>query len=131
SSERLAQRADGTLVAYSKTGVDDDVLAGVGEKDITSHVNWTAVTHALSMNGLGAHGPFAQRDVLHALGSRDIDERLRNAHRAAVLEGSGAAALQTLSRRQALGALTDPGGLGGLDVVIATRSCDPSFLSQL
>jgi SAM-dependent MidA family methyltransferase len=130
TSGGLAEHAQGTLVSYSQRGADDDVLVGVGTKDITSHVNWTAVSEALSTSGFDVFGPVKQRDVLHALGSAAVDENLRDRHRDAVLRGDGAGALRTLSRRQALGALTDPGGLGGLDVVIGTCDCDLPFVQQ-
>lgn len=126
TSEGLAARPAGTLVSYSKGAVNDDVLSDVGSKDITAHVNWSAATATLADEGFEVRGPLKQRAVLHELGSRALDEELRRLHREAVLRGAGAEALSTLSRRQALGALTDEGGLGGLDVVIATRGCAPS-----
>ncbi|MFN2594933.1 MAG: class I SAM-dependent methyltransferase, partial [Actinomycetota bacterium] len=109
SSSELLARPGGTLVAYSNMGADDDVLSHPGAKDITAHVNWTAIAEALSSAGLTTTGPEKQREILHALGSSDKDAELREQHRAAVLKGDGADALRTLSGRQALGALTDPG----------------------
>lgn len=131
SSDDLARRIGGTLATYSSGGVDDDPLSDVGSKDITTHVNWTAVRTALAVGGFEVHGPFKQRALLKALGSAASDSALRAEHRDAILRGDGAAALRSLSRRQALGALTDPGGLGGLDVMIGVRGCSPGFITAV
>jgi SAM-dependent MidA family methyltransferase len=125
----LAARPSGSLLCYSETGVDEDPLDRPGEKDITVHANWTAVTRALQGAGLGPRGPRSQRDVLLALGAHALDESLRSAHANALARHDGASAVKALSRRQALGALLDPGGLGGLQVVAgATEGIDLSFV---
>ena len=127
-ADELARRG-GTLVAYSEAGVDDRVLERPGDKDITAHTNWTSVRGALERAGMSATEPLDQRTVLQALGARDLDESFKLAHEAALTVGSGAEAVAQLSRRQALGALIDPGGLGGLQVVAGLRGIDvPVFL---
>jgi SAM-dependent MidA family methyltransferase len=127
----LAALPAGTLLTYSDTGVDDDVLARPGHKDITSHVNWTAVVAACRRAGLEVWGPRPQRSVLTALGLPRLDADLRAAHDQAVSARDGAAALRALSRRQALGVLADPGGLGGLDVLVAGRGIPvPAFVGR-
>lgn len=125
----LAQRANGTLAAYSSGLADDRVLSRPGERDITSHANWTVVAAALSAEGCSVHGPLRQREVLRNLGIDDLHEELRSSHHEALRAGNGAAAVRALSRRQALGALADPGGLGGLQVVAGLR--DVSSLNFL
>ncbi|MEA2486097.1 MAG: hypothetical protein QOD46_1208, partial [Actinomycetota bacterium] len=65
---QLAQLPRGSLVCYSPAGADDDPLAAPGHKDITTHVNWTAVRAAGRRAGLEMAGPVAQREVLLALG---------------------------------------------------------------
>ena len=125
----LARRG-GTLIAYSDAGVDDRVLERPGDKDITAHVNWTSIRGALERAGMATAGPLAQRDVLLALGARALDLSLKDAHEAALAEGLGAAAVGHLSRRQALGALIDPGGLGALQVVAGVRGIDPPAFLQ-
>lgn len=125
----LARRPLGSLVAYSAAGTDERVLDGPGTKDITAHSNWTAVSRACRAAGLEASGPLSQRDVLVALGLHSFHARLRDEYAAAIAEGEGAQAINALSRRQAIGALADAGGLGGLQVLIATKGIDaPDFI---
>jgi SAM-dependent MidA family methyltransferase len=112
-------------MCYSDTGVDDSPLERVGEKDITTHVNWTALVQVLKESGLAVFGPRSQRDVLKHLGADEIDAVLKTEHEEAVALKQGAAAVNALSRRQALGVLLDPHGLGGLEVVLGARAIDP------
>jgi SAM-dependent MidA family methyltransferase len=112
----------GTVVAYSSAGADDSVLERPGERDITSHVDWAAIATSLAGAGLDAQPPVTQRDTLLALGIQDLDRLLRAEHEEAIETGAGAAAVRALSRRYALRALLDPGGLGGLQVVVGTKS---------
>lgn len=129
-AQQIVARPNGTLVCYSEAGADDEPLDRVGEKDITVHANWTIVGAACREAGLRVIGPVLQRQVLRALGLNEKDEALRGQHQQAVDAGEGAAAVRVLSRRQALGVLSDPGGLGGLDVVVGFRGIDPPrFLS--
>jgi len=121
----LSRRAAGTLVSYSSSGADDLVLERPGGKDITAHVNWTAVRRAGAECGLSMLGPRPQAEVLVALGLWDLDDRLRREHRSAAAEGRGAEAVSALSRRGALGALVDRGGLGALGVMAGVRGIAP------
>jgi SAM-dependent MidA family methyltransferase len=130
TAAEIASRPGGTLMCYSDAGVDDSPLERVGEKDITTHVNWTALVQVLKESGLAVLGPRSQRDVLKRLGADEIDAALRAEHNEALASKQGAAAVNALSRRQALGVLLDPHGLGGLDVVLGTRAVNPpSFMS--
>lgn len=125
----LAARRRGTLVCYSSAGVDEEALEAPGTKDITSHVNWTAVIDSCRAAGLDVTGPAPQRDVLLALGLRDLEAALKRQHHHALAAGDGAGAVRTLSRRQSLGILTDPGGLGRLDTLVALSGIrPPSFV---
>lgn len=129
SAEDLAARPEGTLLAYSEAGVDDAVLDDPGAKDVTVHANWTALTRAMERAGLVVTGPALQRDVLLSLGLDEMDRELRAAHDAALAERRGADALRALSRRQALGALADPGGLGRLEVLVGAKAIpSPTFV---
>jgi SAM-dependent MidA family methyltransferase len=127
-SHELAARPRGTLVAYSAGGATGDVLARPGEQDVTAHANWTIVRRTCETLGLEVTGPVPQREVLLALGARELGEELRAEHSRAAGEGRGADAVRALSRRSSLGAILDPGGLGGLGVVFATKGIGPETL---
>ena len=131
AAQELANRPAGTLLCYSESGSDDLVLERIGEKDITVHANWTSVSLALQKAGHEVTGPRSQRDVLNALGLPGLDDDLRAEWQRATGAGEGAVALRTLSRRQALGVLGDPNGLGGLQVVAGARDIGPlSFMGS-
>jgi SAM-dependent MidA family methyltransferase len=115
-ADELALRPSGSLLCYSDKGVDADPLERPGDKDITVHANWSAVRAALQGSDLNSIGPLSQRNALLSLGARELDERLKVAHSQAIAERKGAESIALLSRRQSLGALLDPGGLGGLQV---------------
>lgn len=121
----LVARPRGSLLAYSSAGTDENVLNEVGARDITAHANWTSVALTCRRAGLEVLEPISQRDALISLGLHDLHEKLRGDHRIALDGGRGADAIAALSRRQALGALADPGGLGGLQVLVAARGIDP------
>ncbi|MDQ3981124.1 MAG: SAM-dependent methyltransferase [Actinomycetota bacterium] len=124
TSDELAKRPRGTLVAYSAGGATEDVLADPGEQDVTSHANWTVVRRTCEAAGLSVRGPLQQREVLLELGAGEVDRELRAAH----AQARGADAVRALSRRGALGAILDPGGLGGLGVMVATRGIPPDVI---
>ncbi len=126
----LSAKPRGTLLSYWSGGVGEDVLSSPGERDITAHVNWSVVRRACREAGLDVTGPTPQRDVLRSLGSADLDRDLKERYAVAVGAGAGAEAIRTISRRQALAALVDAGGLGGLGVMIATRGMPPSLLAD-
>ncbi|MGH2751063.1 MAG: class I SAM-dependent methyltransferase [Actinomycetota bacterium] len=117
----LERRPSGTLVCYSSTGADDEVLERPGDKDITSHANWDVVGAALEGAGCRVSGPTPQRSVLQELGLGDLQESVVERQRDLAASGRGAAAVRALSRRHALNALGDPAGLGGLEVMIGAR----------
>ena len=58
------QRSMGTLVCHRAHRVDDDPLADVGDKDITTHVNFTGVALAAQDAGLEVLGYTAQARFL-------------------------------------------------------------------
>ena len=131
TSQGLAARPQGTLLCYSAGGTDDAVLDRPGEKDITVHADWDSVRAVLEREGFVAGGPLPQRQIMRRLGAAELDASLRRAHDEAVAAGRGAAALRNLSRRHALAALLDPGGLGGLGVVVGTKGIPlPGFLDD-
>jgi len=125
TASELVTRPGGTLVCYSQSGTDDAVLDRPGEKDITAHANWSAVTRSLREAGFEVARPRPQRDVLRALGLGALDDALAREHDAAIAEKRGADAVRSLSRRHALRALTEESGLGGLEVVVGWRGIEP------
>jgi SAM-dependent MidA family methyltransferase len=128
--QALAERPRGSLVCYSAQGADDDPLARPGYKDITTHANWSALRGAGDRAGLEMVGPQPQRDVLMALGIKELDLALEDHHRMALAGRQGAVAIASLSRRQALRALVDDAGLGGLGVMAGLAGiARPPFLT--
>jgi SAM-dependent MidA family methyltransferase len=121
----LAKQRLGSLVCYSGTGTDDQPLDRPGEKDITVYVDWSGIRKMFDQAGLASVGPVQQRSVLVSLGLKDLDTKLQEEHRRAAAEGRGADAVRALSRRQGLGALADPGGLGGLQVMFGLKEMRP------
>jgi SAM-dependent MidA family methyltransferase len=118
--EALRARPGGTLVSYGAGGADDRVLEDPGLRDISAHVRWDRIRAVLDDAGFQTEAPRSQRAVLTALGARDLELALAERTREAGTAGRGAAMVRTLSDRQALAALLDPSGLGGLDVMVAT-----------
>ena len=115
------------MLCYSDSGVDDRPLESPGDKDITVHANWSALRLSLGSAGAEVSGPVPQSVVLRSLGLATVDERLRARSR----EARGAESVRALSRRGALAALVDPGGMGGFGVMTATVGCDtPSFAKE-
>jgi SAM-dependent MidA family methyltransferase len=107
------------------------VLRQPGTRDITHHVDWTAVQIWLRREGLEVTGPIPQRDMLTRLGLRELDAESRSLYSRATQRGDGRTALRALARRTAAGALTDRGGLGALDVVVGLRDIPaPSVLED-
>ena len=120
-----------TLVSYSASGAAPVDLNQPGMRDITAHVDWDAIAAVCIASGANAIGPFRQTEVLRRLGARAYDEALRAAHEDALAHKDGAGAVRLLSRRQSLRALLDPGGLGGLDVLIALKGIPaPAFAQE-
>ena len=64
------ERAQGTLRAYHHHKLTADVLAQPGEKDITAHVNFTALQAAGEAAGLTTDGLFTQAQFLTPIASR-------------------------------------------------------------
>ena len=69
-AERLAspELAGGTLVAYHRHRVVEDVLDRPGDQDITAHVNWDHLADAAREVGFETLGPVFQDRFLLALG---------------------------------------------------------------
>jgi SAM-dependent MidA family methyltransferase len=117
----LIARPGGSLLCYSRAGVDDRPLEAPGSKDITVHANWDALRATLEGAGYEVTGPVEQATVLRRLGLGRVEKSLREqSHR-----GGGREALRALSRRGAVATLVDPGGMGGFGVLVGTKRCFP------
>ena len=66
----VPQRANGTLRAYHRHQVSDDVLANPGEQDLTAHVNFTAIQQAGEAAGLKTESLCTQAQFLTQIGAR-------------------------------------------------------------
>jgi SAM-dependent MidA family methyltransferase len=64
------QRANGTLRAYRRHQLADDVLANAGEQDLTAHVNFTAIQQAGAAAGLKTESFLTQARFLTAIAQR-------------------------------------------------------------
>ncbi|KKW67490.1 hypothetical protein AAV94_10005 [Lampropedia cohaerens] len=76
------QRNMGTLVAHHQHRVDDDVLTQIGEKDITSHVNFTGIAVAAQEAGLEVLGYTSQARFLINCGIQPLLDAATLAQRA-------------------------------------------------
>lgn len=70
------RRYRGTLLAYRGHAVSDDAYAAVGEQDLTTHVDLSAVESAARDAGLQVVGRTTQAEFLTALGMGELLERL-------------------------------------------------------
>ncbi|MEA2461067.1 MAG: hypothetical protein QOH90_1244, partial [Actinomycetota bacterium] len=92
-------------------------------------VNWTEVRRSIESCGLAPAGPRPQAEVLRALGLPELLAEAKREQDLALAEGRGADGFRAIARRQALGALTDPSGLGGLQVFAGLKGIEtPGFL---
>lgn len=72
SNELYSQRRSaGTLVCYNKHTVNDNPYIDIGEQDITTHINFSALDHYGTKNGLVFCGLTNQANFLLALGFKD------------------------------------------------------------
>jgi SAM-dependent MidA family methyltransferase len=72
SSELYSERrSSGTLLCYNKHTINDNAYADIGDQDITSHVNFSALCHWGFKNGLICCGLTTQAHFLLALGFKE------------------------------------------------------------
>ena len=113
SAEQLYSpaRQSGTLQCYTQQKSHDDPYANIGNQDITSHVNFTALELFGQSHGIERIGMTQQGLFLMALG---LGDRLNSNNANADLSQLNS----TLQRREALHALINPMGLGGFKVLL-------------
>jgi len=74
-------RREGTLLCYHKHQVNDHPYHAIGEQDITSHVNFTALNHWGQKNGLDFCGLTDQAHFLLALGfAKSLEKKEEHVH---------------------------------------------------
>jgi len=111
-------RKRGTLMAYYRHQTEEDPYIRVGEQDLTSHVNFSALAHWGRKWGLDATGFTDQTHFLLGLGILDL-----------LSEGGGA---PEFKGRLAAKALLLPGGMGDIfKVLIQHKGLEPLPLKGL
>ena len=91
-------RANGTLRAYFRHHLNDDILANVGEQDLTAHVNFPAIRKAGEDNGLITEEFCAQSKFL-----TEILARAAKSNSFGEWDGSDTRQFQTLTHPEHLG----------------------------
>lgn len=103
-----ASRAAGTALAYQWHRATDDLLGDPGGRDLTAHVDLTALRTAATAAGLTPIASTTQAAFLAGAGLDDEIERIRRGPEAS-LEGA-------IALRSALARLMNPRGMGGFAV---------------
>lgn len=112
-----ARRPDGTLLAYADHRALADVYAEPGDRDLTAHVDITALEGAAVAYGLAVLGRTTQAGFLLACGLEEVFGALRT-DPATTME-------RYLSTRSAVRRLLDPRLLGGFFVLALGRDLPP------
>lgn len=103
------ERVEGSLRCYYQHTLSQNPLGRVGKQDITSHVDFTAVDHALLVDGLSKVGRVSQSEFLENIGiNKFFDDPGLLVQRKSELEEEFAG----------LGSLVSPEGFGGFQVVV-------------
>ena len=107
------QRSQGTLKCYYQHRHHNNPYVNLGQQDITTHVDFTALEHQGKKLGFETVGFTKQAIFLMALGLSDRLQEL----------SSGKYNIQEIfQRRDALHQLIDPNGLGGFGVLIQGKN---------
>jgi SAM-dependent MidA family methyltransferase len=105
-SELLTREGAGTVRGFARHRMITDPFADPGRTDLTASVNFTAMRLAAQGAGMRFVGIATQRDVLTALGIREV----------AVHATTPVDQLRAASRRSAVETLLDPNGFGAFKV---------------
>ncbi len=119
-------RRHGTLAAYFHHQLGENPLAHVGQQDLTSHVNFSALIQAGREAGLRFVGLTTQADLLEHLGiSEEAEALAAQLYPYAETERQTSRGqldyLRRASLRNAIAALLRPSGLGGFKVLLQHR----------
>jgi SAM-dependent MidA family methyltransferase len=108
------RRPHGTVRAFARHRLHDDLYEHVGRQDLTAHVDLTAVDAAARSAGLTGLGRTSQAGFLMGNG---IEQRLRE------VQADPATTLEEYAAlRSALVRLIDPAGMGGFNVLAYGRA---------
>ena len=113
----LPERRAGTLRTYYKHTLGQDPFRRVGEQDITTHVDFTAVDEAMTSMGFDCLVYATQRDFLNGLGLGGMVERLGAA---------GQPQQEADVNRAGMLELVKPEGMGGFRVAVHGRGVPAS-----
>jgi len=106
-AELLTRLGSGTVRGFSRHQLVADLFTEPGGHDLTASVNFTAIRRAAEGAGFMFAGRASQRDVLLALGIRDVASR----------PATPIDQLREYGRRSAIDTLLDPAGFGAFQVV--------------
>jgi SAM-dependent MidA family methyltransferase len=109
----LHHRLAGTLRAYSGHTATEDPFTDVGERDLTVHVDFTALRHAGEGAGLTFAGQTTQGAFLAGLGLGE--------HLLRMQQEPGTSMAEYMATQAVVARLIDPGGLGRFRVLIMAR----------
>jgi SAM-dependent MidA family methyltransferase len=112
-----ARRPAGTLLAYAGHRALDDVYGDPGDRDITAHVDATALERAAAASGLEVLGRTSQAAFLLACGLEEVFGGLR--------ADPSLTPERYLALRSAVRRLLDPRLLGGFFVLALGRALPP------
>jgi SAM-dependent MidA family methyltransferase len=115
------RRSQGTLQCYYQHQRHHDPYINIGQQDITSHVDFTALEQWGKQCGLDKVGFTEQALFLMALG---LGERI------AALSYTQQSVSQLLHRRDVLHQLLDPLGLGGFGVLVQSKGLTTQEAAQ-
>jgi SAM-dependent MidA family methyltransferase len=107
-------RLAGTLRGYSEHTVTDDPFVRVGEQDLTTHVDFTALRRAGERSGMQFLGLTTQGAFLAGLGLGD--------HLVALQSDPSTDMREYLATQAVVMRLIDPGGLGRFGVLAMARN---------
>jgi SAM-dependent MidA family methyltransferase len=112
-----ARRPAGTLLAYRGHAALDDVTTDPGDRDLTAHVDLTALEDGARSRGIALLGRTSQARFLAGCGLEDLVETVRS---------DPATTLETyLALRSAVARLLDPRATGGFTVLLLGRDLPP------
>jgi SAM-dependent MidA family methyltransferase len=115
------RRQRGTLLAYQGHEVSDDPYAAVGEQDLTSHVDLSAVESAAKNAELRPVGRTTQAEFLTALGLGELLDRLGRT--------AGADPAEYIAARAATLRFLDPRAMGAFAVLAFGRDAPEAPLT--